>query len=241
MKTLPDILSTYKSWGKKEDGEYGNVFCYDGTYELCPFFPGDDYGGNLSPHEIENYLINDEIKYYPHVSRPDDIKDIVNNLAQSQHSKTIEMGLSNRFHCNEAKEHLYQVFFDMKGIDYGDYRNIEKFVDFVLEEHYTYDLTTSKRNIKHEIYVLASGQSYHIVANIFLTRGEWKRMMHRSLYAPMGRVEVDSRWVGRSLEKGYSILRMTANNKSCYHFTPYLVHTLNEQEEPEKKYDDFPF
>ncbi len=94
------------------------------------------------------------------------------------------------------------------------------------------DINLSKvsKLIDVPFYVYSSGRSYHVYFMTLLKHSEWIKFLGKCLLMNDRNTPfeiVDSRWIGHSLEKNYSALRITANNAQ-YLKKPELVMIGNE-------------
>lgn len=85
-----------------------------------------------------------------------------------------------------------------------------------------------KDYLKDSVLIFSSGRSFHIYSEKKLHYTEWIKFLGSTLLLNprKGFMEnIDSRWVGHSLEQGFGSLRLSANT-SLYLKVPELIETL---------------
>ena len=127
-----------------------------------------------------------------------DIVSNVTGLISSVH-KDGEMALLSKTTLGSGK--IYHI----PMIDFGT-RNLAEAAEIPVNL-----IFPNSREVK--FYLFKSGRSFHGYFNQLLSHDEWVKYMGRLLLlnVPFRNEVVDSRWVGHSLNKGYSGLRWTAN------------------------------
>lgn len=125
-----------------------------------------------------------------------------------------ERGIVNR--VIGSNEILYIPMFDMKGIFYDSPSQLQQAFNGVVPG---YALTQAK--------VYFTGNSYHVYLPIVMTQKEW----HDTLYSLLANVDhpslsfgVDLRWVGHTLQQGFTAIRISNFNPAVKPVKPYLVY-----------------
>jgi hypothetical protein len=101
-------------------------------------------------------------------------------------------------------------------------------VDFSFNELNSSSLHTAeyvKKYFDSPLYIYHSGRSYHGYILKLITFKEWHKFLGRLLLCNRPNrlnENIDSRWIGHSLENEYSVLRLTCNSK-YYLQVPQLV------------------
>lgn len=87
------------------------------------------------------------------------------------------------------------------------------FSDIKIKENLIYDI---HNYLNAPVYLFSSGRSFHGYALDIISMEEWYKFLGKLLLFndPSGYLEnIDSRWIGHSLENGFSALRLSYNSR----------------------------
>lgn len=135
------------------------------------------------------------------------IDDQINLLSEGQ-----ELAFHSRVKINEEDKTIYQL----PMIDFINTKSNIKITE---------KISPINKSLNADLFLYESGNSYHGYYFLLLTETDWHKFLGKLLLCnPPARVNgdiVDSRWIGHSLEHGYSALRWSKKTEK-YKMIPKL-------------------
>ena len=135
------------------------------------------------------------------------IDDQIDILSEGQ-----ELAFHSRVRINENEQTIYHL----PMIDFINTKSETKITDSILPIN---------KFLNTDLFLYESGNSYHGYYFLLLTESDWHKFLGKILLCnPPSRINddvVDSRWIGHSLEHGYSALRWSKKTEK-YKMVPRL-------------------